>query len=784
MIENSVVGKSVARVDSLEKVKGAEYTTDVRLPGMLHVKILRSPHAHAKIIKIDTTKAKLLPGVKYVVTNEDAPQYKSGMLTYDRPVIAENVVRWAGESVAAVAAENLDVAMQAIDLIDVEYEELPAVFDLEVASGKKPPVIVHPGLDDYHTFVPSSARATDRPNVNYWWKIRRGNVADGFQNADLVLENQFNTAPVQHGAMEPHSTVVRPEGDGGITIWGSRQNIFGLRSYMAAMFNIPLLKVRVVQPYVGGAFGGKDVNRDEPVAVLLALKTGRPVKLVYTRKETFQSLRSSLCIFIKQGVKKDGTLVAREMKVLGNCGAYDMGGSLISRACSHEAVDTYRIPNFAYDSFSIYTNTAPPATMRSVGCAETCWAIESQMDMLAEKLGIDPVEMRMKNILKEGELNSVGEIVHSIGQKECLKKLVDLIKPAEKSESQGVWLKSTGIAIGNMFSVAPSVGGARVKVGADGGLEVYHGGDEIGQGCTTVIGQIAADAFRMPFERVKVRSNDTLNCPFLSLGSTSSRTTYIVGNAVLQACEKAKQNLFKKASVHLGVPESELDTKDGEVYIKASPEKKLKISELFQGYYGIPPGACGEYTEGGEIMGTATFVQPLWPVDPNTGQLSPELAAQKKRLHAFYAYTAKGVEIEVNKETGQVKVLRCIAINDVGHPINPKMVEQQAEGGVVMGLGDALYEETQLHNGVTLNPNFTDYKIPTFVNVPLLADLVTDTANEPHKDGPYGAKGFAEGAMVGLEGAIAIAIYNATGVRMDTLPMTPEKILKALKEMN
>lgn len=781
MKENSIVGKSVARVDSLQKVKGADFCTDVKLPGMLHVKILRSPHAHAGILQIDTSKAKSLPGVRYVVTNEDAPRYKSGMLTYDKPVLAQDVVRWAGESVAAVAADSIDIAMEAIDLIKVEYEELPAVFDLEEASGKTPPVIIHPDLDKYHTILSPAARALDRPNVNYWWKIRRGNVDKGFAEADLVMENKFTTAPVRHAALEPHCTVVRPDGDDGVTIWGSRQNIFGLRTYMAAIFNIPLLKVRVVQPYVGGAFGGKDVNRDEAVAILLALKTKRPTKLVYTREETSQSLRSSLSIHIKQGVKKDGTLVARKMKVFGNCGAYDMGGSLISRACSHEAVDTYRIPNFAYDSYSVYTNTAPPATMRSVGCAEACWAIESQMDMLAEQLNIDPVTIRRKNILKEGEPNSVGEIVHSIGQEECLEKLIDLFKPDEKPESDGVWLKSKGIAIGNMFSVAPSVGGARVKVIADGGLEVYHGGDEIGQGCTTVIGQIAADEFGVPFDKVKVISNDTLNCPFLSLGSTSSRTTYIVGNAVVQACREAKRSLFGKAAGPLGVSDSDLDTKNGEVYVRAAPEKNIKISDLFQGYYGIPPGACGEYTEGGEIMGTATFVQPLWPVDPETGQLSPELAAEKKRLHAFYAYTAKGVEIAVNRETGQVKVLRCIAINDVGRPINPKMVEQQAEGGVVMGLGDALYEETILNNGVTLNPNFTDYKIPTFVNVPLCDNLVTDTANAPHRDGPYGAKGFAEGAMVGLEGAIAIAIYNATGVRMDSLPMTSERILKALK---
>jgi CO/xanthine dehydrogenase Mo-binding subunit len=481
-------------------------------------------------------------------------------------------------------------------------------------------------------------------------------------------------------------------------------------------------------------------------------------------------------------VKKNGILVARQMRVLVNCGAYDICGAIVARSCAAQAVDTYRIPNFEWDSYSVYTNTAPPNTFRSVGSTEMCWAIENQMDILAEKLGIDPVEIRAKNILKEGEFNSQGEIVHSIGQEECLKKAANFIKTRVRLEAEWPWLRGKGVAIGNMYSAAPSVGVAKVKVIADGSLEVYHGGDELGQGCTTVMAQIGAEEFGIDINKVKVFSNDTLTCPFLSYGSTSSRTTFIVGNAVILACQAAKRNLFEKAALRLGVKPSELETKSGEVYVKATPEKKIRISDLFLGYYGIPPGAYGEYTEGGEIIGTDTFVQQLAPMQLETGQMSPELAARGMKLHAFYAYLAKVAEVAVNVETGQVKVLQCFSVNDIGRAINPKMVEQQAESGVVMGIGDALYEELVLDKGVVLNPNFTDYKIPTFVNVPLKKNLVTDMANAPHKNGPYGAKGFGEGAMVGMEGAIANAIYNAVGVRIYSLPITPEKVLEALKE--
>lgn len=789
MGELSVVGKSVPRIDALEKVTGkAVYCSDIKLPRLLHAKVLRSPHPHARIVRINTSKAEKIPGVKYVLTGKDVPDKKYGLVVWDRTVLAQDAVRFVGDPVAAVVGESLDVAEEALGSIEVKYEQLPAVFDPEEAMSPNPPVIIHPELFSYPKgkvfggprFEPGL------PNVFFHARFYRGDTEKGFKDADLVLENRFSTARIQHAALEPHDVVVRPEVDGGLTMWVGRQNIWRMRDDIGALYGISPSKIRVIQPYVGGAFGGKVVTGEEMIAVLLALKTLRPVKLVFTREEVFTNggNRVPMVIYIKDGVKKDGTFVARQIKAILSCGAYESNLGVITRNCAFGAIGTYRVPNFKWDSYGVYVNEPPACSYRGLGSTQVVWAVETQIDMLAEKLGIDAVEMRRNNILKEGEPNVTGEITHSIGVRECLDKMAEFMKFDSKTKLKGPWRKGKGIALGNKYSMAPTQAVARVKVLEDESIEVYHSADENGQGCNTVAAQIAAEEFGVPADKIRVIFTDTLTCPFFAGGSSSSRVTYNLGNAVRMACHDAKRRLFRVAAnrLKLDVMPEELATKGGEVYVRADPRKKIKIAEVFLGYRGDRPGGYGSYAEGGEIIGTDTWIQDYVPEDPETGQIDPAQAAQGKRLNAFWAHTAKAVEVAVNVETGQIKILRCGAATDMGQPINPKMCEQQAEGGMVMGIGDTIYEEMQMKRGIVTNPNFTDYRIPSVSEIPKLEDIESMIAGAPHKDGPYGAKGFGEGAMIGMEPAIGNAIYNAVGVRFKDLPISCEGMLKAMKQ--
>lgn len=784
MEELSVIGRSVTRIDALEKVTGkAAFCADFMLPGMLHARVLRSPHPHARILSIDTSKAEHLPGVKCLVTGNEAPEKRFGFGVYDQYLICKDVVRYEGDPVAAVAAESLEVAQEALGLIEVRYEELPAMFDPEDAVSTNPSVVIHPDLFNYERGRVRTLEP-DRPNVFKHFKIRKGDVDKGFDGADLVMENRFSTARIQHCTLEPHGTVVKPEPDGGLTMWVGRQNIWQLKNYLGTVFGIKPSKIRIIQPYVGGGFGSKMVINEEPIVTLLALKAGRPVKQVFTREEVFLrgGSRPPMITHIKDGVKKDGTLVAREMSAVLAGGGYENFISVLTRNASFAAVGSYRVKNFKWDSYGVYVNEPPGCPFRGFGSTEVIWAIESHMDILAEKLGIDPVEFRMKNILKEGEANITGEITHSIGARECLSKVAEFIKPEEEPEGDGPWRRGKGLALGSKYSSMSTVASARVKVSEDETLIVYHSADEIGQGCNTVAAQVVAEEFGISPDNVKVVFTDTLLTPVFLGGSTSSRVTYSLGNAVKLACLDAKHKLCERASERLDMPPEVLATRGGVVYEQANPDNKVTIAELFQGYKGHRPGGYGSYIPDGEIIGHATWAQKSASENPETGRIDPKLASQGMRLLAFWTHTAKSVEVAVNTETGQVKVLSIAAAHDMGRPVNPKICEQQSEGGIAMGIGDGLYEELQVDEGIVTNPNFIDYRIPSSTEMPPNEKVKTIIAATPHKDGPYGAKGVGEGAAVGVQAAIGNAVYNAIGVRIRDLPITPEKILRALKE--
>ncbi|MFC1872819.1 xanthine dehydrogenase family protein molybdopterin-binding subunit [Chloroflexota bacterium] len=777
MTEYSIIGKSVNRVDALAKVTGkAEFPISFQLPRMLHGKIVRSPYPHAKIVNIDTSTAERLPGVKAVITAINTPPLKLGGVFRDRYLFpADLVARYVGDAVAAVAAVTEAIAEEAADLIEVEYEELPAVFETEKAFQKEPPAVVHPKLTTYECRLDKKGIKwqldPERPNVCEHFRIRQGDVEKGFQEADFIIEDRYYTPRIQHCQLEPCVSVAWFDADGTLRLRTSTQSAQVIKDEICDTFNISPRKVRVECPYIGGSFGGKVGSVAEPYAVLLSMKTGgRPVRICFTREEHFHSGRSRVPVvtYIKDGVKKDGTIVARQIKILVDMGAYADSAIMISRNCAFGTVGTYKIANFKLDSYGVYTNTPKSVAYRGFGSAETIWAVENQMDVIADKVGLNPVAVRKKHILKEGDRDACGQIVHSIGVEQGLEQVQKWIGWGEEPSPQdGPWKSGKGIALGNKYTNPAYPSSALVKVHPDGSIEVRHSSHEIGMGVDTVVAQIAAESFGIDIDQIKVVSGDTDVCPY-GFAPVSSRETFHTGNAVLRACEDAKRQLYEIAAPKLGVPAAQLETRDRKVCIKGHPGKEMEIRELFR-----PPGV-GHALSGGEIIGKYTFMSPFIPEDPETGQ--------SERIVSYYSYIAQAVEVAVDVETGKVKVLRSAGCFDMGTPINPKMCEAQIESGIAMGIGSALYEELVMSDGVILNPSFVDYKVPSAECLPNTEDLAALLAGAPHREGPFGAKGLGEGVMIPYPPAVSNAIYNAVGVRIKELPITSEKVLRALKE--
>lgn len=774
MSELSVVGKSVERLDAWEKVTGkANYVYDMYLHDMLFTKCLRSPYAHAKIIRIDTSEAEKLPGVAAVLTAKDLPKELHGTGLSDEPTMAIDRVRYVGEPVVAVAAESEEIAEEALELIIVEYEEFPAVYDPEEAMLSNPPAVIHPDLFNYtHSPVVPPQFDDDAPNIYNHYKIRQGDLEKGFAQADHIIEERYSTAMIQHCQMEPHVTVAKMDRNGEATVWTSAQTIYGIKQMLCDALQLPASKVRVIVPYVGGGYGGKVDIKTEGIALGLAIKTRRPVRFAFTREEVFTSatVRHPSVVYVKDGVKNDGTLVAREVKVILNGGAYSGYGYLTVRNASFGAVGTYKVPNYKLDSYGVYTNVPVGGAYRGFGSNQVCWAIENHMDLIAEKLNMDPVEFRKKNLLKEGDINSSGETTHSYGAKECLESAIkDIDYYGERPKSVGPWKVGRGVALGNKYSIAPTASCAFAKVHHDGTVEIRTSADEMGQGSRTVLAQMAAEEFKVGMDKIKMVAGDTLITPY-DQGSISSRTTYNTGNAVRLACQDVKKQIFEKAAKILEAAPEDLETADSKVYVRGSADRSISISDLF-----IPTlfASGAVLKEGGELFGKATWYQ----------YASEETEdGQGDRVVAFYIHGATGVEVEVNEKTGEVRVTKICSAFDMGKAINPKLCEAQMEGGVGMAIGAALYEEMVLDNGVVINPNYADYKIPTAMEIPGPSNVVCRIVEAPHKEGPFGAKGLGEGTMIPVGSAIAAAIYDAVGKRFKDMPMTRERVLTAIKQ--
>jgi CO/xanthine dehydrogenase Mo-binding subunit len=759
------IGQSILREDGPVKVTGkAEFTYDINFSNMLHARFVKSPHAHANIVKIDTEAAKDIPGVHAVLTQEDFPDIKFGDGVFDQTCLAQDRVLFEGQFVAVVAAETKKIAEQAANSVKVTYERLDPIVDGEEAFKKEPPVIVHPDLHSYEiakvlppTFI------KDRPNVYQHYVVRHGDVESGFEQADYIYEEEYQTAPLQHAPMEPHLAVAKPEGNGNLIIWSSCQAMHKIRYTTARILQKQPAKVRIIAPFVGGGFGGKESPLLEPIAGRLAEVTGRPVRVAHTREEEFKNSVNSgeFKTIIKTGVSKDGKIIAR--KIVAKCpgGAYTSTGFLVARNSTFAVANSYSIPHISIDTYGMYTNTPVSGSYRGFGNRQLTFALESQLDEIARDRNWDPIDFRRKNLLREGEVTAFNEERDHVVSGKILDELEnELPFPGPKSLEDN-WKIGTGLVLVNKHSLAPTASSAIVKVHPDAAVELRYSSDEIGQGNTTAMAQIVAEEFQTTIDKIIIVRGDTSITPF-DQGSISSRSTFNMGNAVKMACDDAKNELFQHASQIIEVPAEDLETSNGRVYPKGNPDAGIEIKEVFtaaiyeSGYF---------LKRGGEIIGKDTWV--IEAGDPKPGKPG--------RVNSFYSEGAIAIQIMINELTGEAKITNILAIFDVGKAINPKLVNEQIVGAISMGIAGVLYEGMVYDEktGRTINANYSDYKIPTIHEHPMVVPIFLE---HPHPQGPYGAKGIGESPTVAVIPAIANAITDATGCRFTKIPITPEDV--------
>ncbi len=758
------VGRRVPPLHGEDIVTGsAEFGFDKAIAGMLHGRIKRSTLPHAEILRIDTSKAETMPGVRAIVTAKDAPETLHGSITVgirDVPTIARDRVRYIGEPIAAVAADSQEEAEDALEAIDVEYRELPAIFDPLEAIRTDSKVVLHPNIENYELQqMPPFLVSIDprRPNVCGHLKIRHGDFDKALKNADVVVSSRFTTQSQHHIMTEPIATLAEWQPDGLVTIWTSVQNV-GLREIIAQSLGLAKDRVRVIIPrHIGGGFGNRGALHLEAISALLSKKAGRPVRIALSREEMFMGtvVRHPAIIDIRDGVMRDGRIVVREVTAVFDGGAYSTQGEAIVRNSGIATVPTYDIPNLKVDTYRVYTNRVPAGAMRGYAGPQMDWAIETQMDIVAQRLKVDPVEIRMKNLLKEGSVNAIGETMHAINIEECLRRVTEAVEWGKRTEGEGAWRRGKGIAVADKWSHANHRNVAHVKMRRDGVVEVWSSIVDIGQGGPTVMAQIAAEELGVPISQVKIVPVDTQVSP-PSTGAGGSRQTFGTGNAVLLACRDLKKSIAGRASEMLGVKAEELDVAGGYVFSHGNSEEKISVNDL-----GLE-----------DLAGVGEFYQQSGVLDPETGRCSTDMAV------SHYTSAAVAAEVTVNMGTGQVRVLRIASAVDTGRAINPLMVEGQIQGGAAQGLGFALMEELLVDEGNVVTTDFKDYKYPSSLDCPTIEPIIVET---PHKYGPYGAKGCGEASIAAVAPAITNAICDAVQVRIVDLPATPENVLRLLR---
>jgi CO/xanthine dehydrogenase Mo-binding subunit len=742
-----IVGQPVPRKDGRDIVTGnVIYGTDVILPGMLHGVIVRSSIPSGKINRINVTRAVGTAGVKAVLTAADVPSRRFGYGIKDELIFADEKVRYAAEPIAAIAAIDEDTAEEAARLVEVDYDPTPGIYDVLDAT-REGAALVHEEMASYepNRLVTREWKPCPKTNIVHHNEFNRGDVEQGFREAEHVFENTFRTRRVHHGYMEPHACVAKVENDK-ITVWTSTQKAFIVRAMLADIFGVPEGSIRVLCTKIGGGFGGKNGGRLEQYAVALAQKTGRPVRIVMRRSEEFTASAGSVpaAIVIKTGVKRDGTITARAAKFFWDCGAYTDGLPASNRALK-DAAGPYRIPHLQVTSSLVYTNTMRGCPFRGLGVPEAIWAGESQMDMIAHRLGLDPVEFRMKNLLDHGDVSPNGDVVDDVTAKECLQRAVDAIG-YNKSKAKK---PDHAVGISMVYKTPTGAGGlssAVVSINRDGSVQLLVGSSDVGGGMETSLAQIAAEELCVDVVDVSVGSADTATVPF-DHGTYSSRVLVSSGTAVLRAAAEARSELLKIAAEILGEEPSSLLLRQKKIYRRTGTEAAT-IESIFR------DPRCRQKN----IVATALAI--------DDGHKSG------------WRFGAQAVEIAVDRQTGQIEVLRVVSVHDVGKAVNPPLVVGQVEGGVVMGLGYALAEELYLDDGRIINAEFSDYGIPFAEQVPPIQTILLES---PLADGPFGAKGIGEIGLFAIAPAIANALQNACGARITDLPMRPEKVLAALE---
>lgn len=765
-----VIGSSPVRVDAVEKVTGAAmYTNDFKPARLTYGKLVTSPHAYARILSIDTSEAEAYPGVVGVITGKDAPDMRVGGYFMDRHVLCKEYVRYIGDYVACVVAETEDIARYAVTLVKVEYEVLKPVFDPEESFRKDCDVMIHKDLYTYGDVdcapeSPGGGYDLERPNQYVFGARNVGDIDKAFEEADLVVENKYRFPRVSHCCMEPHASTVIPEADGGITVYASDQDGSFSQLEVAGVVNLPPSKVHFNIPYLGGGFGGKSGVSLTPIAAIAALKFRRPVSLVQSREENFNSgdPRASGVLYLKDAWKKDGTLIGRQIRCIINGGAYSTHNAVMILAIPFGAIGTYKCPNFDVKAFGVYTNTPPTGPFRSLGSEFGVFAIERNLDIAAKKLGIDRGELRMKNVLVNGDIDAIGQTTRNNQSKLALEHTLEKINLSERRPPEGPWLFGKGISLGNKFTFfGPTGTCCTCKVNPDGNIEIRVFHVEMGQGALTVDAMAAAEEFHTTVDRVRVVYCKSDICPF-DMGTYCSRGTFLNGNAAILACRDAKKKIFEIASKKMNVPADALEVEDGEVYEKANPENRMPFEGLF--------GFGGWLEDGSELLGLGTYSHPSG-FDPDC-----------KDPVVFYSYGSWGVEVAVNKETGEVRLLSLDGAYDGGTIVNVKAAEGQIEGAFSMGLGQAVYEEVLFNEqGRIINGNYRDYKIPTFMDGPRNKDLRFVFVGEPDEEGPNGAKGIGEVSLTPVMPAVANAINDALGAELTELPLSRERVLRAIR---
>ena len=746
--ETPQVGRSVPRLESWLKVTGrAEYVHNLRLPGMLYGKIFRSSVSHGRIKRLDVSAAQAVGGVHRVVTGEDVrrmiaePYY--GPAFHDQPVLALDKVRYVGEPVAVVLASDPHVAEEAAHLIVAEYEELPAVYDEVEAMTSA--AIVHEELKPAGTFPDlKHLKGRKHTNVALDFHLRRGDAAAAMQKADRVFEHRFRTQQVMHTPLEPLVSAAECT-ESSLTIHTASQSPSFVRIEVARLLGWPENRVRVRVPFLGGGFGAKLYIKLEALVAVLSLLTRRPVKISLTMEEQFFTITKHASTFrIRSGVTQEGRIVARQCEVWWNGGAYADIGPRVTQKSGFTAPGPYDIEDVLIDSYALYTNLPPAGALRGFGIPQLVWAYESHTDMIAREMGLDPIEFRRKNVLRDGRPQATGTVMRDAAIEKVLERLETLMewkKPFDRGS--GVVRRGRGIAVGFKACISNTTSLAAVSVNADGSCTVYCSTVDMGQGSDTAMAQIAGEVLNLPAESITVVHSDTDVTPF-DMATLGSRSLFHMGNAVKLAAEDAKRKLDALRS-ELGLP--------------ADAEAR----DVFRKKYGM---------QAGNVMGTGSFLPSYKPPDANglTDDATP-----------FWMIGGTGVEIEVDTETGRVRVTRLVNVADVGTPINPKIVETQLSGGAIMQLGFTLFEKMEFDAGGQLrNASLAEYKIPGFLDIP--QDITNEAVVAEQRTGPFGGKGVGETATFGVSPAIANAIHDAVGVRLTALPMNPEAVFNALQE--